>query len=108
MDIGKVQVVSADNMCKVSDVELIGKIDVILSESDLNKINYTYEKDERETTQAYKVNLAVSGSKSNLNSFVNRLTQIEGLQLDELTITRGKEELNANINIIVIGAKNEN
>jgi len=107
MDIDKIEAVSSEDIYEISDVELIRKIDLILNDSELNKISYTYSKDERETTQAHKVNLTVSGSELNINSFVNSLTLIEGLQLDELMISRDKEELNANINIIVIGGKNE-
>lgn len=107
IDMGKIEDVSSEYLPKIGDMELVGTIDKILRDSDLNKISYTYAKDECQTTQAHKVNLSVSGSKSNISGFVNRLIQIEGLQLDELTITREKEGLNANINVIVIGAKNE-
>ncbi|MGB5824286.1 MAG: hypothetical protein WBH44_09405 [Proteocatella sp.] len=107
-DIDKVQEVSSENLTQISALELIGKIDVILKKTNLNQANYTYAKDERETTQAHKIRITLNGSKSSVSSFLKQLIQIEGLQLDELVITQSENELNANMNIIVIGGKYEN
>lgn len=106
-DENKLKSESAENISQITDVELIREIDDFLRSSNLDKINYTYSKDKLETTQAHQISMRVNGSKSSITNFIKQLPQIEGLQLNELLITKDKGQLDANIDIVVIGAKNE-
>ncbi|WP_028829024.1 hypothetical protein [Proteocatella sphenisci] len=102
-----IQIISQDSISKISDIELISTVDMIITESGLKKTSYEYNRENQENLQAHIIILSLEGENHNIIKFTDMISKIKGIKINEFSVTKDINKINANLSLSVIGGEYE-
>jgi len=102
-----IQIISQNTISKISDIEIISTVDMLIKQSGLTKTSYEYSRDDQENSQAYIITLSLEGENHNIIKFTDMISKIKGIQINDFSVTKDNNKINANLSLSVIGGKYE-
>lgn len=102
-----IQIISQNTISKISDIEIISTVDMLIKQSGLTKTSYEYSRDDQDNSQAYIITLSLEGENHNIIKFTDMISKIKGIQINDFSVTKDNNKINANLSLSVIGGKYE-